>query len=187
MVILIGGVSHAGKTLMAQQLLEKYKYPYLSIDHLKMGLYRANIGCGFTPLDSTEDIGEKLWPVLKGIIMTNIENNQNIIIEGCYVLPQKVNELDNDYLKSIISIYIGFSQEYVKKHFQTKILRHQCAIESRGHEDNNTLEEYMLMNKKQKMLYQNNNVKYFEIVTNYQDEISQAYAWIDNELIRRLL
>lgn len=38
MVILISGASHTGKTKLAQQLLEKYKYPYLSIDHLKWGL-----------------------------------------------------------------------------------------------------------------------------------------------------
>ena len=48
MVILIGGAGYAGKTFMAQRLLEKYHYPYLSIDHLKMGLYRADPGCGFT-------------------------------------------------------------------------------------------------------------------------------------------
>lgn len=41
MVILIAGASHTGKTLFAQKLLEKYKYPYLSIDHLKMGLIRS--------------------------------------------------------------------------------------------------------------------------------------------------
>ena len=41
MVILITGASHTGKTQLAQKLLEKYKYPYLSIDHLKMGLIRS--------------------------------------------------------------------------------------------------------------------------------------------------
>ncbi len=40
MVILITGASHTGKTALAQKLLEKYKFPYLSIDHLKMGLIR---------------------------------------------------------------------------------------------------------------------------------------------------
>ena len=35
MIILITGASHTGKTLLAQKMLEKYKYPYLSIDHLK--------------------------------------------------------------------------------------------------------------------------------------------------------
>jgi dephospho-CoA kinase len=41
MVILIGGVSCTGKTVMAQKLLEKYKIPYLSIDNVKMGLIRG--------------------------------------------------------------------------------------------------------------------------------------------------
>jgi len=35
MIVLITGASHTGKTVLAQKLLEKYKYPYLSIDHLK--------------------------------------------------------------------------------------------------------------------------------------------------------
>lgn len=46
MIILIAGASHTGKTLLAQRLLEKYGYPYLSIDHLKMGLIRS----GYTSL-----------------------------------------------------------------------------------------------------------------------------------------
>ena len=41
MVVLVFGTSHTGKTLLAQKILEKYKFPYLSIDHLKMGLIRS--------------------------------------------------------------------------------------------------------------------------------------------------
>ena len=83
MVILIAGSSHTGKTLLAQKLLEKYKYPYLSIDHLKMGLIRS----GNTELTVEDDdkLTDYLWNIVKEIIKTNIENNQNIIIEGCYI------------------------------------------------------------------------------------------------------
>lgn len=38
MIILIGGRTHAGKTLFAQRLIEKYYYPCMSLDHLKMVL-----------------------------------------------------------------------------------------------------------------------------------------------------
>ncbi|MDR2166435.1 MAG: 2-phosphoglycerate kinase [Clostridiales bacterium] len=185
MVILIGGASHTGKTLMAQRLLEKYKYPYLSIDHLKMGLYRANIGCGFTPLDSAEFIGEKLWPVLKGIIMTNIENNQNIIIEGCYILPQKVLELEDGYLNRVIPLFLGFSQDYVEKFFQTKILRHRNIIESRAHDDDMAINEYVKDNKKQKEHCLLANMQYFEITADYEAEMRDVYIWIDKELSKR--
>jgi putative acetyltransferase len=182
MIILIGGVGYAGKTFMAQQLLEKYKYPYLSIDHLKMGLYRANIGCGFTPYDSLDFIGEKLWPIIKGIIMTNIENKQNLIIEGGYLLPQRINELDDIYIKEIISFYLGFSKSYIDKYFESKILQHRCVIEARGYENDDTSEDYVLENKNQKQLCKDNNAMYFEIENDYKNEINKIYTWIDKEL-----
>ena len=72
MVILIGGVSCTGKTVMAQRLLEKYKIPYLSIDHVKMGLIRGNNYCDFSATDSDDELTGKLWPIVKGIIKTNI-------------------------------------------------------------------------------------------------------------------
>ena len=37
MIVIITGASHTGKTKAAQALLERYHFPYLSIDHLKMG------------------------------------------------------------------------------------------------------------------------------------------------------
>ena len=66
MIILITGASHTGKTLLAQKMLEKYKYPYLSIDHLKMGLIR-NGNTELTPEDDN-DLTEYLWPIVKEII-----------------------------------------------------------------------------------------------------------------------
>lgn len=41
MIILITGASHTGKTLLAQKLMERYRYPVLSIDLLKMGSFAA--------------------------------------------------------------------------------------------------------------------------------------------------
>jgi len=182
MIILIGGVGYAGKTLMSQKLLEKYKYPYLSIDHLKMGLYRADINCGFTPESSTELISEKLWGILKGIIMTNIENKQNLIIEGIYLLPQYISELENEYQKNIISFYLGFSEAYIKNYFHSKIISNRSVIEERLYENDETLESYISENRKLKELCQANNAKYFEINENYEKEINAVYNWIAEEL-----
>ena len=72
MVILITGASHTGKTILAQRLLEKYKYPYLSIDHLKMGLIRS----GMTALTPEDDdaLTDELWPIVREMVKTAIEN-----------------------------------------------------------------------------------------------------------------
>lgn len=79
MIILITGASHTGKTLLAQRLLEKYKCPYFSIDHLKMGLIRSG-KTELTPLSEDDDLTEYLWPVVREMIKTAIENKQNLIV-----------------------------------------------------------------------------------------------------------
>ena len=63
MIILITGASHTGKTLLAQRMLEVYKYPYLSIDHLKMGLIRSG-KTGLTPKDDAA-LTDYLWPIVR--------------------------------------------------------------------------------------------------------------------------
>ncbi|MBQ1711157.1 MAG: adenylate kinase [Treponema sp.] len=65
MIIIITGASHTGKTLLAQRMLEKYKFPYLSIDHLKMGLIRSG-NTKLTPEDD-EQLTTYLWPILRDI------------------------------------------------------------------------------------------------------------------------
>ena len=83
MIILITGASHTGKTLLAQRMLEKFQYPYLSMDHLKMGLIRS----GNTNLKPEDDdaLTEYLWSIVREMIKTAIENRQNLIVEGCYI------------------------------------------------------------------------------------------------------
>ena len=80
MIILITGASHTGKTLLAQKLLEKYNYPYLSIDHLKMGMIRSG-NTQLTPVSADTELTMFLWPIVREIIKTVIENRQNLIIE----------------------------------------------------------------------------------------------------------
>ena len=83
MIFLITGASHTGKTLLAQRLLERTHFPYLSIDHLKMGLIRS----GQTTLTPSDDaqLTDYLWPIVRELIKTVIQNRQNLIVEGCYI------------------------------------------------------------------------------------------------------
>lgn len=182
MVILIGGVSCSGKTLMAQKLLEKYRIPYLSIDHIKMGLIRGNKYCDFTVEDGDDVLTEKLWPIVKGIIMTNIENSQHIIIEGCYLPPDRVTGFEPEYQKQIIPLYIGFSKHYIEKNFISGIVGHRSEIEDRGYDSYINPEFCIREHAKQKALCEENNVMFFEINEDYNQEIKTAYEWIDSRV-----
>jgi putative acetyltransferase len=182
MVILIGGVSCSGKTVMAQRLLEKYKMPYLSIDHIKMGLIRGNKYCDFSATDSDDEITNKLWPVIKGIIMTNIENGQHIIIEGCYLPPEHICNFEYVYLDQIISLYIGFSKDYIEKNFISEIIEHKNDIEQRVCDDYLNLDNFIILHTQLKELCMRNNAKFFEINDDYETEMSNVYKWIDEQI-----
>ena len=80
MVIIITGAGYTGKTLLAQRLLEKYKYPYLSIDHLKMGLIRSG-NTSLTPLSDDGLLTEYLWPIVCEMIKTAIENAGEAVLD----------------------------------------------------------------------------------------------------------
>ena len=181
MIILISGNSCTGKTLLAQELLEKYKTPYLSIDHLKMGLYRGAINIGFTPLDSAELIGEKLWPILKGIIMTNIENNQSLIIEGCYILPHHIKDLDKTYSDHIISVFLGFSTKYIIDNYESGIIAHSNAIETRGYNECRTVKDFIKEHDVMRRRCLEQEVDYFEINDDYKSEILKVYNFIETK------
>ena len=100
MIVLITGASHTGKTVLAQKLLEKYKYPYFSIDHLKMGLIRSG-NTELTPLSDDSALTDYLWPIVREMIKTAIENKQNLIVEGCYIPITWQNDFTRDYLDNI--------------------------------------------------------------------------------------
>ena len=128
MIILITGASHTGKTMLAHRMIEKYKYPCLSIDHLKMGLIRSG-NTFLTAEDDNELIGY-LWPITREIIKTSIENKQNLIVEGCYIPFDWRQDFDNKYLQAIRFICLALSDEYIKGHF-CDIMKYGCEVEAR--------------------------------------------------------
>ncbi len=129
MILLIAGGTHTGKTALAQRLLEKYGYPYLSIDHLKMGLIRAGI-CPLTPESSDEELTAWLWPVVREIIKTNLENDQNLIVEGCYIPFNYRDSFTPAELEKMKYLCIVLSENYIERHYDD-ILRFADVIERR--------------------------------------------------------
>lgn len=128
MIILITGASHTGKTLLAQKLLEKYHMPYLSIDHLKMGLIRS----GYTDLTVEDDrqVEELMWPIVREIIKTAIENQQNLIIEGAYIPFYWQDDFNRDYLEKIRFICLVMTERYIDSHYE-QIKEYANVIEKR--------------------------------------------------------
>jgi len=142
-IVLIAGSSHTGKTVLAQKLLKKYEFPYLSLDHLKMGLIRSGFST-LTPEDDADAITCVLWPITREIIKTNIENRQNLIIEGCYIPFDYKKDFEDKYLKYIKYSCLIFSEKYIEEHYNV-ILENSCAIEFRSEGDSEYCTREMLL------------------------------------------
>ncbi len=172
MIILITGASHTGKTVLSQKLLEKYRYPYLSIDHLKMGLIRSG-NTSLTPLSKSDDLTKYLWPIVREMIKTAIENEQNLIIEGCYIPFDWEKDFENEYLLNIKYCCLVMSERYIKNHFDD-IKRYASAIEERLDDEGCTLESVLMDNAQVLELAQKNNADYILIDDEYERTVGEG-------------
>ena len=168
MIILITGASHTGKTALAQKLLEKYKYPYLSIDHLKMGLIRSG-NTELTPMDDAK-LTEYLWPVVREMIKTAIENKQNLIVEGCYIPFDWQKDFDSKYLENIKYFCLIMSESYIRNHF-VDIKKYANTIENRLDDDWCTMESVLADNTEIHDLALRYKVNYILIEDRYEINI----------------
>ena len=138
MVLLIGGASHTGKTVLAQRILEERHVPYLSIDHLKMGLIRSG-QTELTPMDD-EKLTPYLWPIVREMVKTAIENGQNLTVEGCYIPFDWKKDFSDVYLQHIRCVFLVMSEDYIRTHFGD--IRHYAnAIEQRLDDSGLSMEE----------------------------------------------
>ena len=164
MIILIGGASHTGKTLLAQRLLEKYHYPYLSIDHLKMGLIRSG-NTQLTPMDD-DQLTDYLWPIVREMIKTAIENGQNLIVEGCYIPFDWEKDFDVGYRNQIRYVCLIMSRRYIEKYF-ADIQNHASDIENRMDDSGLNARELIRENERNLALCKEFGCEYFLIDDEY--------------------
>ena len=128
MIILITGATHTGKTALAQKILEKHKFPYYSIDHIKMGLIRSK-NTDLTP-ENDKELTDYLWPIVREIIKTAIENNQNLVVEGGYIPFNWKGDFSDKYLKEIQFYCLAMTRKYIEENF-SEIKKYANIIENR--------------------------------------------------------
>ncbi|MDE6442756.1 MAG: adenylate kinase [Clostridia bacterium] len=167
MVILISGTTHTGKTALSQRLMEKYKIPYTSIDHLKMGLIRS--GQTSINVDDDERLTPYLWQIVKEMVKTAIENNQNLIIEGCYIPFDWQKDFDENYLSEIKYICLVMTADYINNHFDY-IIRFESVIEDRGYGGADKA-QLIKDNERNLKLCKKHNLNYILIDKNYDIKI----------------
>lgn len=169
MVFLIAGASHTGKTALAQRMLERYGYPYLSIDHLKMGLIRSGY-TSLTPMSSDRVLTDYLWPVVREMVKTAVENSQNLIVEGCYIPFDWEKDFPPEYREQIRYRCLVMSEAYIRSHYDD-IKRYAGVVEHRQDDSDCTLETLLRDNAQTWEACQKYGVEYLLIDGEYRVEI----------------
>ena len=167
MIVLIAGATHTGKTALAQRLLEKYQFSYLSIDHLKMGLIRS--GQTTISVNDDEKLSPYLWSIVKEIIKTAIENGQNLVVEGCYIPFDWKKDFEKEYLSQIKYYCLIMSKKYIQNNFLS-VSTYENVIEKRLNSDI-TQEELIETNHKNLQMCKKYALNYILIDTEYNVDI----------------
>ena len=180
MVIIITGASHTGKTLLAQKVLERFKYPYVSIDHLKMGLIRSG-NTHLTPEDD-EELTPYLWPIVREMIKTAIENRQHLVVEGCYIPFEWRRDFDEDYLRNIRFICLAMTDDHIDAHF-ADIKEHASDIESRMDDSDCTPEWIKACNRSFIKGFEKAGEEVLLIDSDYEQVIEKALHLIGGDIL----
>lgn len=181
MVIFLTGSTHVGKTWFAQKLMERYQFPYVSQDHVKMGLIRS----GYTNLTPYDDdkLTDYLWPVTREMAKTAIENHQNLILEGCYFPFDWKKDFTDEYLSEIRFLCLCMSEEYIEKNFE-KTKEYASCIEKRMEEGDYSKEMLFGENIRYRKGCEAYNLPYTLITNDYEKTIKRELllAFVPEEI-----
>lgn len=98
-----------------------------------MGLIRSG-QTSLSPESPDSALTDFLWPVVREIVKTCVENGQNLIVEGCYIPFGWEKDFADDYLPYIDYVCLILSEKYIRRNFEN-IIRHENIIEKRQSTD----------------------------------------------------
>lgn len=110
-----------------------------------MGLIRSG-NTKLTPMSNDRDLTAYLWPIVREIIKTAVENKQNLIVEGCYIPFDWQEDFTSEYLENIKYYCLIMSEDYIRRHF-ADIKRYANIIEQRLDDDWCTVERVLKDNE----------------------------------------
>jgi 2-phosphoglycerate kinase len=104
------------------------------------------------------------------MVKTAIENNQNLIVEGCYIPFDWQKDFNTEYLQNIRYYCLIMSEEYIRSHF-ADIQKFANAIENRMDDEWCTIESVLADNEEMLALAQKHNANYILIQDKYEIDV----------------
>ena len=138
-----------------------------------MGLIRSG-NTALTPLSDDRELTDYLWPIVREIIKTAVENSQNLIVEGCYIPFDWEKDFEKEYLCNIRYCCIVMSENYIRAHFDD-IKKYASVIEHRLNDEDFTLENALQDNAQILNIVQKHDLNHILIDTDYETTLNKAF------------
>jgi 2-phosphoglycerate kinase len=110
MLYIIGGASRTGKSMISRELMTKTGIPCFSLDVLMIGLANGLPEYGINPDDPEFRNAEKMWPILRSMLINMIETGTECIVEGYTIFPEHVNEIMSLFPEHVKSCFLGYAE-----------------------------------------------------------------------------
>ena len=110
MLYLVSGTSRSGKTVIAKKLLADKQIPYLSLDWLMMGFNDGIPEYGIHHLLWPNEIAEKIWPFLQGMIDCMLVDGMDYVIEGEAMFPGLIADLVEKHPGRVKAVFVGYTE-----------------------------------------------------------------------------
>ncbi len=171
MILFVHGPTHVGKTVFARELTARTGVSNLSVDLLKMGLIRSGV-TRLTPEDD-EALTAFLWPVVREMARTALENRQPLIIEGDYLPEDWRASFEAD--APVAAVGLAMTESGLRARYGD-VVRHRHAAEIRRH-DAPLLEELLEAHAQTRARCARTGERLFLIDVGFEDAVESAVRW----------
>lgn len=107
MLYILGGSSRSGKSIIARRFVAEKQIPFFGIDFLITTLQEIP-ELGIHHGDQYEIKAERIWPLIKPMLLHLASEEPKYLIEGDGILPKHINELSKENPEKVKACFVGF-------------------------------------------------------------------------------
>ena len=182
MLYLLGGAPRTGKSILARRLVVEKRIPYFGIDALTTVLQESLPDLGIKHGQPFIFKAEKIWPILKSLLIHFIEEEPDYLAEGDALLPKHVAELEKKYKNEIGVCFTGFTkispEDKLKEIRQFSDFKDDWTKERSDKEMLMDIKSMIEFSKYLKEECKKFDIKYFEISDNFQKNLDIVFNYL---------
>lgn len=162
--------------------MKQCEIPYVSLDWLVMGFTNGIPEYGIHDKLWPNEIAEKFWSFLKGMLESMIWSDTDYILEGEAVLPELIHELLKKHPNSIKVCFVGYTHINIREKLKNVYTYSSGKNDWLTNEPEDYVENHISnmieYSKRIKKSCKKHGVQYFDTSKNFLQVLDDAIAYL---------